>query len=107
MKEQIEDRGMMKYAPYQSLVEQAKYLAAMRERRSRIPRPLISSDRAEEMNRILVQYQKDDPVKAEYWENGRLYWVRGPIEKIDTNSHLLLIEGVRIPLRDLIDLEYL
>ncbi len=106
MKEEFEDRGMMKYAPYQSLIEQAQYLAAMRQRKSRIPRPLISNDRAEEMNRILVQHHQGDSVKAEYWENGSLHWACGSIEKVDASNRFLIVGETRIPLLNLIDLEY-
>lgn len=101
---QYEDRGMVKWAPYQSLVEHGQRLAALREEKSRIPRPQISSEKAEEINDILTHYEKE-PVKAEYWENGHLYSLLDTISKIDPLNHFLDIGGKEIPFPNLIGLE--
>ena len=99
------DRGMRKGAPYQSLVEQGKYLAAMMERKSRVPRPLISSDRAEEINRILLDYHHEI-LKAKYWENGHIYEEKTLIRRIDAQEQKLYLESHPIDFRNLINLEY-
>lgn len=99
------DRGMMKWAPYQSLVEQGKYLAAMMEKKSRVPRPLISSDRAEEINQILTAYHQET-LKARYWENGHIYEEKTQIQKIDVQAQRLYLGSHSIEFRNLINLEY-
>ncbi len=98
------DRGMMKWAPYQSLIEQGKYLAEMRERRSRVPRPMISSDRAEEINYVLVNYASG-PVKARYWQDGHIYEFVDNIRKIDGQGKKLYFSSRSIDFRDLLNLE--
>ncbi len=98
------DRGMMKWAPYQSLVEQGKYLAEMLEKKSRIPKPSISSDRAEEINWILTHYQ-NELLRAEYWESGHLFKLEGTIRKINVDERRLYIGGKSIEFRNLIQLE--
>ena len=97
------DRGMMKWAPYQSLVEQAASLALMRRKKQRVERPLIASDQAEEINEILVHYKKEE-VEARYWEDGFLYDVRGIISRIDDVCRFLILEGKRIAFQNLIRL---
>lgn len=98
------DRGMMKWAPYQSLVEQGKYLAEMREKRSRVPRPLISSDRAEEINEILVNYD-NEMLKARYWKDGHIYEFADTIEKIDGCQKLLHFSSRIVEFKNLLNLE--
>ena len=98
------DRGMMKWAPYQSLIEQGKYLAELRERRSRVPRPLISSDRAEEINEVLVNYESG-PVKARYWKDGHIYEFVDDIKKIDGTGRKLYFSTRSVAFKDLLNLE--
>ncbi len=98
-----DDRGMKKWLPYQSLVEQSVYLKKMRYEKNKIPRPLISSDRAEEINRLLVEYHQQEVV-AKYFEDGYLHFLRDVITRIDKDNRFIAISGKRIPFRDLIDL---
>ena len=98
-----EDRGMMKWAPYQSLVDQATSLALMRKRKNRIPKPSISSDQAAEINEILVNYQGES-VSATYWFDGSLFEAHGTIRRIDTLFAYLLLEDTKIEFRNLIRL---
>jgi hypothetical protein len=98
------DRGMMKWAPYQSLIEQATALARMRYEKGKRPRPLISSDRAREINDILVAYDGEE-VDAEYYEDGYRHEIHGVIEEISTLYHYLVIEDKRIAFRDLLNLD--
>lgn len=89
------DRGMVKYAPYQSLVEQASYLAKMRASRQKIEKKLLAEEEAEEINDILVHYD-GEPVSLTYWENGVVYEITGVIFKIDATRRRLNIEGAWI-----------
>ena len=98
-----EDRGMMKWAPYQSLVEQSTTLALMRKRKSRIPKPSVSSDQAAEINEILATYSGEE-VAATYWKDGALYEVCGTIRKIDATFQFLLLNDTKIDFRSLIRL---
>ena len=98
-----EDRGMMKYMPYQSLSAQAGYLAKMRYEKNKQPRPHISSDRAEEINEILVHYDEEE-VEARYWEDGYLFVIRGVITMVSALFHYLIIGEKTISFRNLIEL---
>ncbi len=98
-----EDRGMMKWAPYQSLVDQATSLAFMRRKKNRVERPLVANDQAEEINEILIHYAHEN-VRARYWEDGYLYDVDGKISKIDAIYRFLVLEGKKILFKNLIRL---
>lgn len=94
-----EGRGMVKYAPYQSLVEQSKVLAKMRQDRQRCPKRLLSSDAAEEINEILVHYESE-PVSVVFWRNGFFYEERGVIQRIDAQNERIQINGMLVQFRE-------
>lgn len=101
-----ESRGMIKYQPYQSLTEQASILSRMRYEKNKRPKPLISSDMAEEINEILVHYEREK-VRARYYEDGYVYELPGVISFIDSTFKALTIQGKRIPFSRLVGLERL
>ena len=41
----MSDRGMMKWAPYRSLVEQSEFLEQMRYQKNKKDRPTLTEDR--------------------------------------------------------------
>jgi hypothetical protein len=97
------DRGMVKWAPYQSLVEQATSLAFMRRQKAKVAKPQLSNEAAEEINEILVDYC-DEEVTAKYWRDGFFYEATGPISRIDTVFRYLVIGETKIELRSLVAL---
>lgn len=97
------ERGMMKYQPYQSLTAQSLYLVKMRYEKNKTPRPHISSDRAEEINEILINYDEEE-VEARYWEDGYMYSLKGVIRLISATFKYLIIGEKTISFRDLIEL---
>lgn len=98
------DRGMMKWMPYQSLIEQGSALARMRYEKSKSPRPHIARERAEEINEIIAHYARER-VRARYWEDGYLYRIEGTIDDICVYSRCLRIHGKTIPFANLIELQ--
>ncbi len=98
------ERGMVKYAPYQSLTAQAEALAKMRMEKRRVDKPLISYDKAEEINRALVEYEGGD-ITLVYWKAGSIERVRGRIRKIDPVFHTIYIGEIALSLPSIIDVE--
>ena len=98
------ERGMVKYAPYQSLTAQAEVLARMREEKRYVEKPLISYDKAEEINRALTEYDGEE-ITLVYWKAGRIERVSGHIRKIDPVFHAIYIDEFRLSLTSIIDIE--
>lgn len=98
------ERGMVKYAPYQSLTAQATALAKMRRQKQYVEKPLLSHDKAEEINQALVNYSGGDIVLV-YWRAGEIRRIEGVIRKIDTTFHQIYIEDMRVSLFDIVDVE--
>jgi hypothetical protein len=97
------DRGMMKWAPYQSLVEQATSLAKMRRNKAKIAKPQMSNEAAAEINEILVDYS-EEPVEVKYWDDGYIYAESGTISKIDALFAFLIIGEKKVSFRSLVSL---
>ena len=98
------DRGMVKYQPYKSLVEQSAILARMRYEKNKQSKPWISSDRAEEINEILVHYAREE-ARLEYWEDGYRYALFGSMDRIDVTRRVIAMKGKSIAFSQLVNLE--
>ncbi len=92
-----EERGMVKYAPYQSLVEQSTYLARMRQRRQRVEKKSLFSDEAETINELLTAGD-GGTLSITYWSDGFMHQEEGAIQKIDPFARVIYINGITIPL---------
>ena len=100
----MSDRGMMKWVPYKSLVEQDQELTKWRINKEKIEKPIIMEDKAAELNDFLVSYH-DQVIIASYFQSGFIVKVKGQIKKIDLNDQSLLVDTTKIKLVDLLDLE--
>ena len=103
----MSERGMKKWAPYKSLIEQEKYLKKAKENNDKQVRPQISSDEAEIINDILINYQGEELLIV-YWRNDKINTVSSALIKIDAdNKKIVLPERRTIYFRELISLERL
>lgn len=86
----MSERGIKKWAPYKSLVEQEKYLKKLHEDNQKVERPLISEDEAQEINEILVNYQGEE-LEITYWRSERINTIISVIKKIDPNNKKIVL----------------
>ncbi len=101
----MSDRGMKKWAPYKSLVEQTPSLEGTYKDNRKIERPKISQDVAEEINEILVNYHNQD-LKIRFFKRGHIYEVISSLKKIDVlNKKIVTSDDVTINFVDLLYLE--
>lgn len=103
----MSDRGMKKWAPYRSLVEQMPSLEKTKQKKTQIEKPLISNEEAECINEVLVNYQGEELFIA-YFRNGKLYEENIFIKKIDIYEKKLVLPNRRsIKLSEIVKLEKL
>ena len=101
----MSERGMKKWAPYKSLIEQEKYLKKAHDRNDKPVRPQISSDEAEEINEILVNYHGEE-LEISYWKNEKIVKISTILVKIDPiNKKIVLPERKTILFAELISIE--
>ena len=102
----MSDRGMKKWAPYKSLVEQEKYLKKAHDDNEKIERPILSSDEMEEINEKLVNYSNEEVIIT-YWRDNKINSVTTLIKKIDAdNKKIILPDRKSIYFHELINIEY-
>ena len=78
----MSNRGMKKWAPFSSLIEQATCLEQMKYQRNKIERPILTEDRKEKINYVLQSYEKGQIVKIEFFNDGYLYYINTTIKNI-------------------------
>ena len=101
----MSERGMKKWAPYKSLIEQEKYLKKASQNNEKQVRPQISSDEAENINEILVNYHGEE-LNITFWRNEKLNSIASILVKIDPeNKKIVLPERRTIYFKELISLK--
>ena len=98
------DRGMKKWLPFASLVEQQEYLNKMLYEKNKIARPLVSIERARKIDTILKLYP-NTVLNFKLYIDGYLYTYVGKILKIDKNKKIVYFDDFFLPIRDIIDIE--
>ena len=101
----MSERGMKKWAPYKSLIEQVKYLKKAHQDNEKVVRPQISSDEAEIINNILVNYRGEE-LLITYWRNEKINTMSTILVKIDPENKKIVLPNRRtIYFHELINLE--
>lgn len=90
----MSERGMKKWMPYKSLVEQEEYLNKLRDNREKIEKPQLSSDEAELINEILVNYHNEELIII-YWRNNKINSISTVLKKIDKENKKIVLQDRR------------
>ncbi|MBR4378303.1 MAG: YolD-like family protein [Bacilli bacterium] len=101
----MSDRGMKKWAPYSSLIEQATCLEEMKYQRNKIAKPILTEDQKEKINYVLQSYQKGQVVKIKFFNDGYLYYINSTIKRIDLENRRLILEHGNLDFVNIIDME--
>lgn len=100
----MSDRGMKKWAPYSSLIEQATCLEEMRYKRNKIDKPILTYDKKEKINLILQNY-KGETLKIKFYYDGYFYYINKPIKRIDVENQRLIFDSGKLNFNQIIDIE--
>ena len=101
----MSDRGMKKWNAYKSLPEHDPAVRTSINKLSKVEKPKISSEEAEAINEILVNYEGEE-VEISYYRKGEIIKISTTIKKIDPyNRVLLLNNGDKIYLKELVGLK--
>ena len=90
----MSDRGMKKWAPYKSLIEQEKYLNKVSDDNKKVEKPQISSDEVELINEILVNYHEEE-LLITYWRNSKINTISAILKKIDAENKKIVLQDRR------------
>lgn len=102
----MSDRGIKKWAPYKSLVEQGYSLNKLSEDNKKIEKPKLSNEAAEEINLILCKYNGEEVIVG-YYRNGEIKSITTQIKRIDVlEKRLILPNKSSIKFSELVSLKF-
>jgi len=102
------DRKMMKWMPFNALLEQGEYIRDLLEGREWMEMPEISPDQEADLNYNLEQaYILQQPVEVTYFEHHRLNNVQGAITRIDVYNKLIFIGSTSLSAHQITRIEIL
>ena len=99
----MSDRGMKKWAPFSSLIEQSTVLNEMFYEKNKQAKPSISTERAAKINQILSTYSGQE-LRIKYYYDGYLYELVTRIKRIDVLNKKLIFEDGSMPFSEIIDI---
>ena len=100
----MSDRGMKKWAPFASLIEQSICLEEMKFAKNKIEKPKISNEIAEKINAILTLY-KCKEVTITYYYDVYVYKLKSIIKSISLYTIKIILPSGAIPLSEVLDIE--
>ncbi len=91
------DRKMMKWMPFNALLEQSDYLKELFYGRDRKEMPVLSIDQETELNyQLEIAYLFKNLVIISYFDDGNIILIEGTITRIDQFYKLIFIDEVEI-----------
>lgn len=100
----MSDRGMKKWAPYSSLIEQATCLEEMRYKRNKVEKPIMTQDLIEKINYTLTNY-RGGPINIKFYYDGYFYVINKEIKRIDVENQTLIFPDGKLKFSQIVDIE--
>jgi hypothetical protein len=100
----MSDRGMKKWAPYASLIEQKGTISTMKNRREQFKKPLLSQEMANEINACLLIAKARDVI-IEYFFEGNKYHLSGIVTKMNYDQKCLTIDDMTISFKSILSIK--
>lgn len=102
----MSERGMKKWAPFSSLIEQKNTIQTMRQQRDKQVKPHLSQEAAEALNETLQQ-SLGKKIKVRFFYKHTIYVETFHVNKLDEDNKRLVCKEFTIPYRDLLDIHIL
>ena len=101
----MSDRGMKKWAPYKSLIEQEIFINKMRVNKSKIEKPILCDEEMDKINYYLTEKRNKTLIFSIY-EDGYIYEIETKIKTIDQYSESIVFENnLKVNIYDIVDIK--
>lgn len=102
----MEDRGMIKWQPFNSLINGNEVINSILKEKEKIKKPIISEEEKNEIEaKIIDAYFTQIIVNITYFKNGNLTKVEGRIKKIDQVYKLVYLNELKLLFNQIISIE--
>ncbi len=99
----MKDRGMIKWAPFASLMNSQKVINEIMNDKDKINKPILNEDYLNILNTKFLD-NSDEIVTIIYFADGLKHSITGKINKIDTINRYLIINQQKIKMSTILDL---
>lgn len=90
----MQDRGMIKWAPFNSVVNSRYLVSEIEKEKSKIVKPTLSEEQIEEIeNNILESLINQTPLLFKIYQGGFIKEVDGTVIKIDTIKKKITLDN--------------
>ena len=89
------DRGMIKWAPFNSVVSNKEIINSILKEKKKVKMPLLSDDEKKQIEEKIIQYfYTNEKIKLNYFYRGNIYTLNERIKKIDFIYHKIHFENL-------------
>ena len=100
------DRKMMKWMPFNALLEQSDYLKELFYGRTRKEMPVLSPDQEQDLNyQLEIAYLFNSQIILSYFHDGDILTVEGAISRTDLFNKLIFIGNTKISAQKITNIE--
>ena len=100
------DRKMMKWMPFNALLEQGDHIRNLLNGRIKKEMPILSVDQQTELNyKLEVAYLFKNEVLIKYFRDGAFYEIQGVITRTDVYNKLIFIDESFVSALQIINIE--
>lgn len=93
----MSDRGIIKWAPFSSVINGDILLKEIHEEKSRIIKPTLSEEQIQELeDKILEKYNNKTLVTIFFYKSEHIYILKGIISKINTATKEITVNNQKV-----------
>ncbi len=100
------DRGMIKWMPFNSLINSKEVVKSLIHEKSKITKPIISEEESKNIEELIIEaFYMQSPVLISYYQNGYIYKIKSYIKKIDQIQNLIYLNATKILFQQIISVK--
>lgn len=102
----MNDRGIVKWAPFNSVINGNQLLDEINYERNRISKPILSEEQIADLEEnIITAYSERSIINLYFYKNGCINIINGQITKLDSANKIITINNkTRIYFNNIIDI---
>ncbi|MBO5475882.1 MAG: YolD-like family protein [Bacilli bacterium] len=90
----MNDRGMVKWAPFNSVINGKEVLEEIKFEKSKVTKPILSEEQIRELEeKIIETYSGNILISIYFYKNGRIDILSGRITKLDPVNKIIIIDN--------------
>lgn len=104
---QDEDRGMIKWAPFASVVDPNYLVNNICEKKNKIEKPIFTEEILNEFEELIkYSLETKEIINIEYYKNGKIYKIKESVIKIDALSkNIYLTNNIKLHFNNIVNIQ--